>query len=403
MTFDPGALRADFPPLGAGGAKPPVYFDNACMSLRPQSVIDAITSYYTEHPSCHKRAVHSFGRKTSERFEDARETIRRFVNAQSTKEIIFTRNATEGMNILANALALRQGDVVVTTDLEHNSNTVPWKVLEKTTGIKHRRVPISPDGTVDLNLFKEAVRGAKVVSILSRSHVLGIGLPVKEIAALARAQGAQVIVDAAQSPLHEKIDVRDWDADFLVLSFHKMLGPSGMGMLYGKEALLERLPQFLTGGETVEDVDETSYIPSPLPYRFEAGLQDYAGAMGAAAAIRYLEERVGDARGVHEEKLNALITEGLSGMSRFRLLGPKDPAARGSVINFYIDGIDSGELSILLDKSENIMTRSGVHCAHAWFRKHGVTPSLRASLAFYNTESEAETFVKTLKNIIDYF
>jgi cysteine desulfurase/selenocysteine lyase len=403
MAFNPETLRKDFPPLSPRPGKPPIYFDNACMSLRPQKVIDAITTYYLEHPSCHKRAVHAFGRKTSDRFDRARESIRAFVNAESEKEIIFTRNATEGMNILANALPLEKGDVVVTSDLEHNSNTVPWKVLEKTVGIKHKRVSIPPDGSIDLEAFRTEIKGAKIVSLLSRSHVLGIKMPIKEIAAMAHEQGAQMIVDAAQSPLHETLDVRDLGADYLVLSFHKMLGPSGMGMLYGKESLLEQLPQFLTGGETVDDVDEESYVPSPLPYRFEAGLQDYAGAMGAEAAIQYLEEEVGEARGNHEAKLNAIISEGLAGMNRFRLLGPKDPAQRGSIINFYIDGIDSGELSILLDKSENIMTRSGVHCCHAWFRKHGVTPSLRASLAFYNTEREAETFVSTVKNVIDYF
>ncbi|MFH2203258.1 MAG: cysteine desulfurase [Elusimicrobiota bacterium] len=400
---DSERLRADFPSLQAAGGKRPVYFDNACTTLRPLQVVEEMNEYYLRHPSCHKRSVHAFGRMTDEKFEAAREAARAFINAEHASEIIFTRNTTEGINLIAGSYPFKEGDTVVTTDLEHNSNLIPWRALGERKGVRLTTVPVGPDGNFDLDALRAALRGGvKLVSVFSHSHVLGIAAPLAEIARLTHAAGGKLLVDAAQTPLHEKLDVRALAADFLVLSFHKMLGPSGMGLLYGRRALLEELPQFLTGGETVEDVDDRGYVPAAVPHRFEAGLQNYAGAMGAHAAIRYLD-RVGFCRREHEIELNEIITEGLAGLDRFRLLGPRDPRRRGSIVNFYLDGMDSGELSILLDKTESIMTRSGVHCCHAWYRKYRLPPTLRASLAFYNTREEAELFVRTLKNVSDYF
>lgn len=402
MAPDLDIIRKDFPPLRS--EKPPVYFDNACTTLRPVQVVEAMNAYYYEHPSCHKRAVHAFGKKTSARYDSARETARDFINAKEAAEIVFTRNSTEGLNLVAFAFPFKEGDTVITTDLEHNSNTIPWRRLRDRGKITYRVLPVGPDGNFDLDRFRELVKsGARLVSVFSHSHVMGIASPLKEIVEIAHEHGAIVLVDAAQTALHEKIDVRALDIDFLVLSFHKMLGPSGMGLLYGKRELLDSMEQFLTGGETVEDVAEDSFVPSALPEKFEAGLQNYAGALGAEAAIGYLKAAGHPNFREHETSLNRIITEGILKLDKFHIIGPEDPARRGSIVNFYVDGMDSGEISILLDKSARIMTRSGDHCAHSWYRKYKIPPGLRASLSFYNTADEATLFVEVLANFAKYY
>lgn len=397
--------RADFPLLdGKTRGDTPIYFDNACTTLRPVQVVEAMNEYYFDHPSCHRRAAHALGRKTSERYESSREAIRKFINAAEAEEIIFTRNVTEGINLIAATFPFRDGDVVLTTDMEHNSNLVPWMRLCRNRKIIHKKIPIARDKGIDLDRFQEALRsGVRLVSIFANSHVTGIASPLEDIVRISHEHGAKVLVDAAQTPLHRRIDVRKIGADFLVLSFHKMLGPSGMGALYGKREHLEALPSFLVGGETVEDVDARSFVESAIPYKFEAGLQNCAGAMGAKAAIEYLD-RVGfDHIQKNELELNCSISRELQRMDKVRLIGPSDPALRGPIVNFTVEGLDSGELSILLDKTAGIMTRSGVHCAHSWYHAHQLSPSLRVSLAFYNTQKEADVFVRTMRDIIEYF
>jgi cysteine desulfurase / selenocysteine lyase len=362
--------------------------------------------YYARHPSCHKRAVHEFGRQTTRLYDEAREGVRRHLRAPRKESIIFLRNTTEAINLVAHSLPLRSGDVVLTSDAEHNSNLLPWQFLRQAKGVLHRTFPIAPtaDGLSLGEVEAELQRGnVKLLSVFYTSHVTGVSLPVRDLAALAHRYGARILVDAAQALPHRAINVIDLDCDFMAFSFHKAFGPTGMGGLYGKAQCLEELTPFLTGGETVEDVTYEACRLSPVPERFEAGLQNYAGAIGSAAAVRYLEELGDENVRQHELQLNQQLTRQLASFPQVKILGPQDPAARGSIVNFTVDDFDSGELSILLDKTRGIMTRSGVHCCHAWFHKYSLRPSLRVSLSVYNTAEEVEAFGDTLRKILRHF
>lgn len=405
MSLDIDAIRNDFPALQRRiKGKPPVYFDNACMTLRPQAVIDAVAHYYREHPSCHRRSIHKFGKETTAAYEKAKRTVRKFINAQDADEIVFTKNATAGINIVAHGLNLQPGDVILTTTLEHNSNFLPWQFVTKRAGSTLTAVPLTPELTFDLEAYQKALTDqVKVVAVPFKSHITGYTYPVREIIRLAHAKGAVVVIDAAQSAAQDDIDVQDLNADFLVFSFHKMLGPSGMGCLFGKKSYLENLTPVFIGGETVDDVSHNAYTLTKVPERFEAGLQDYGGAMGVTAAVEYVQ-RVGlNAVRAHMARLNALVTEGIAGLPKVRVLGPAAAQERGGIVNFIIEGMDAGELSIILDESDNIMTRSGVHCCHAGYKRHNLGPSLRVSFYMYNTEQEAELFVDRLKKIVQFF
>lgn len=405
MVYDIKKIREDFPVLNQIiDGKPPIYFDNACMSLKPKQVIEAMNEYYFNHPGCHKRAIHKFGKMTTLRYKRAREAVQKFINARDSGEIIFTRNTTEGINLVANSFPFKKGDVILSTELEHNSNFLPWQVLSTKKGVVHRTFPLSQDLTFDLEKFKDVLsQEIKLVSIFHTSHISGYTLPIEEIIRLSHQYGALVLVDGAQSISCQKIDVQKLDADFFAFSFHKMLGPTGMGALYAKRRLLENMQPFLIGGETVDDVDYGFFILSEIPDRFESGLQNYAGAMGAEAAIRYLTNIGIEQIEEHQLKLNEFITDEILKFSKIKLLGSKDPKLRAGIINFYIEGMDSGELSIILDQTNNIMTRSGLHCCHAWYKKYKLPPTLRASVYFYNSIEEAQIFVQTLKKIIKYF
>jgi len=398
-------VREDFPALSQiTKGKPPIYFDNACMTLRPRQVVEAMNKYYFEHPSCHKRAVHKFGEMTTQEYKKAREAVQKFIHAKESQEIIFTKNTTEAINLVANSFAFKRGDVILTTELEHNSNYLPWQIVCKKQGLELKRFTLSQDLTFDLDKFKTVLSsGVRMVSIFHRSHVTGYALPVEEIIKLAHESRSLVLIDGAQSAPHQHIDVQKLDADFYAFSFHKMLGPTGMGCLYAKKELLENMSPYMIGGETVDDVDYDSFVLSKLPDRFEAGLQNYAGAMGVTAAISYLT-RIGMGN-IHQHitNLNEYITNEIQAIPKVILLGPQDPHLRGGIINFYIQDMDSGELSILLDQTNNIMTRSGVHCCHAWYKRNNWPPTLRVSMYFYNTMEEANIFVETLKKIVQYF
>ena len=404
-SYDVNAVRKDFPCLSEGRGAP-IYFDSACVTLKPRQVVDAIVGYYNEHPSCHKRAVHAFGEATSRRLAEARASIRTHLNVPKDGEIIFTRNTTESLNLVANAFRFRQGDVVLTSDAEHNSNLLPWQFLQKHGKVAHHTFSVPVDAALaDLSELERELATGKVrlVSVFHTSHVTGMSLPIAEITALAHQHGALVLLDAAQGLAHHPIDVSALDVDFLALSFHKAFGPSGMGALYGKLSLLEALDPFLVGGETVEDVDYRSCELSAIPGRFEAGLLNYAGALGSARALEYIAELGLPRLQAHELELNTYLTERLSRLGNVTLVGPPDPALRGSIVNMRINGMDAGELSILLDKTRNIMTRAGVHCCHAWYRKHELPPTLRVSMSAYSTMEEATTFADTLEQVLRHF
>lgn len=377
----------------------PVYFDSACMSLKPDQVIESMNSYYYEHPACAGRSSHKLGELTTAKIKEARRLVAGFINANE-KEIVFTRNTTEGINLLANSLDLKAGDLVLTTDKEHNSNLIPWQVLVRKKGIRHEIVKSNDDGTFDLERYKDLARGARLVSMVHTSNLDGTTLPAKEIIRIAHASGALVFLDAAQSAPHQKIDVKDLDVDFLAFSGHKMLGPTGTGIFYAKQALLEELEPFMVGGDTVEYSTYDGYKMLKAPEKFEAGLQDYAGIIGLGEAVRYLESVGFDGIREHEYMLNKYITEELAKLPQVKLIGPADPALRSGIISFHIDGADMHQVAIMLDEMSGIMIRSGQHCVHSWFNDRKIRNAARVSLYIHNTMAEAEEFMATLSKIV---
>lgn len=402
--MDVEKIRADFPVLQEKlKGKPIIYFDNACMSLRPVQVVEAMNEYYFKYPGCAGRSMHKIGEMVTEHYEAARKRIAKFIGAKEDKEIIFTRNTTEGLNLVANAFDFKSGDVVLTSDREHNSNLLPWQFLAKRKGIKHEIIFSAPDMTFDLGEFERKVKAIgdklKLVSIVHTSNLDGYTLPVKEVIKIAHAAGAVVMLDAAQSVPHKNIDVRKLDVDFLAFSGHKMMGPSGIGVLYGKYEQLDKLHPFLIGGDTVKDTTYDSCVLMNPPEKFEAGLQNYASAIGLAAAADYLEKVGRENIAAHEAKLNEIITAGIKDIKGLSIIGPADPKLRSGIISFNIKGMFPHDIAIMLDDTANIMIRSGAHCVHSWFNAHAIRGSARASLYLYNTREEAEMFIEKLKEV----
>ena len=390
-------IREDFPVL----SKSIIYFDSACMSLKPKQVIDKINEYYNEYPGCAGRSSHKLASRVEEEVAKARNEVKNFINAKYDSEIIFTRNTTEGLNLVANSFGLKKGDEIIISDKEHNSNLLPWLKL-KEKGIKVVVVDSNDDNTFNLENFRNSfTSNTKLVSVVHVSNLDGVENPIKEIAQITHQNNALLLVDAAQSAPHKELDVRKLDVDFMAFSGHKMLGPTGTGVLYGKKELLEKLDQFIVGGETVIDSTYQDYKKEELPMRFEAGLQDYAGIIGLGEACRYLKKiglkKVAD----HETKLNKMITEALVDNEKIELIGPKEAEKRGGIFSFNIKGMDMHHVARMLDKSKSIMTRSGAHCVHSWFNKHNMKGSVRASLYLYNTEEEVKLFVEEIKKILE--
>ncbi|NIO22696.1 MAG: aminotransferase class V-fold PLP-dependent enzyme [Candidatus Aenigmarchaeota archaeon] len=401
MGLDVEKIREDFPVLQREiNGKPIIYFDNACMTLRPVQVIEKICEYYREYPSCGERSLHKLGKRVDEEVEKARDVIKKFINAKKFEEIIFTKNTTEGINLVANSFALGKGDVILTTDKEHNSNLLPWHALAP-KGVTHEVVKSNEDNTFSLrNLENQISKGVKLVSIGQTSNLDGVTNPVKEIVKIAHDHGAKVLVDGAQSVPHHPLDVRKLGVDFLAFSGHKMMGPSGIGVLYGKKDLLEKLGAFLVGGGTVVDTTHTKAQFEDLPQKFEAGLQNYAGIIGLGEAARYLMRIGKENVEKHEIELNKRITEGID-FERVSLIGPKEPEKRGGIISFNVGRTSPHEIAMMMDEMENICVRSGAHCVHSWFNMHKLDGSVRASFYLYNTIGECDKFVETLRKVTD--
>jgi len=401
-ALDPARLRGDFPALRVEiGGRPPIYLDSACTTLRPEPVIRAMADFQRRAPACHGRSNHALGRETSRIYEGARDYIRRFLGAREAAEIIFVRNTTEALNLVAASLPLAAGDVVLTTSIEHNSNLLPWARRARRDGLRHRVHRVDLARGFDLAAFAADLSPApRVVALPHVSNLCGLTLPVAEIAAAARAVGALVVVDGAQAVATHPVDVRALGVDFYALSFHKMFGPSGVGALYGRRESLESLSPFLVGGGTVDAATFTSADFEPLPMRLEAGICNYDGAVGAATAAAWLG-RIGQ-RAAHEHAvaLNRLATDRLRRLRRLHIIGPEDPAARGAVLSFYVDGVDSEAIARLLDTRENVMVRHGKLCVHAWFHDTGTPDAVRASFSVYNTAAEVERFARTVEGAV---
>jgi len=397
--MDAKKIREDFPVLQQKiKGKQLIYFDNACMSLRPKQVIAAMNEYYEQYPACAGRSIHTLSQKVDEEYRKAREVVAKFIGAKP-EEIIFTRNTTEGINLVAHSLELKEGDAVVTSDIEHNSNLLPWQMLFK-RGVEHRIV-FSKDMQFDEGNFRNAMGDSvKLVSFVHTSNLSGYTFPAEKIAKIAHDNGSLVMFDCAQSVPHKQIDVHKLGADFIAFSGHKMLGPSGMGVLYGKKDLLEELNPFLLGGDTVANSTyETHELLKP-PEKFEAGLQNYAGAIGLAAAVKYLEKVGMNDIEKHEEKLNEIITYGIAGINGLKIIGPQPAKLRGGIISFNIEGLNPHDIAMMLDSTAGIAIRSGAHCVHSWFNANNMPRgSARASLYLYNTEEEAKIFIGKLREI----
>ncbi|HVP21350.1 MAG TPA: aminotransferase class V-fold PLP-dependent enzyme [Anaerolineaceae bacterium] len=394
-------IRQDFPILqDNSGRKAITYFDTACQSLRPKPVIEAINQYYLKTSACSGRSMHQLAAEVTRACDQSRLAVAKFLNASRKEEIVFTRNTTEGINLVANSLNLQKDDVVLISDKEHNSNLIPWQVAGRKKGIVVKRIPSKDDNTFNMAAYEQMLDNkVKLVSLGSTSNLDGVSIPAAEIIKRAHAVGALVLLDAAQTAPHQRINLKALDVDFLALSGHKMLGPSGTGVLFGKYRLLEELEPFLVGGDTVASTTYETSEFLPPPEKFEAGLQDYSGIMGLGAAVKYLGDIGFEAIQKQELLLNEAITAELRNLPKLKLIGPADARLRGGIFTFYLEGVDSHRVALMLDQMAAIMVRSGQHCVHSWFNAHNIPGSVRASLYFYNTLEEVELFTSSLKKI----
>lgn len=396
--LDVEAVRRDFPVLGRRvNGRPLCYLDNAASSQRPQSVIDSISRYYeTTHANVH-RGVHTLSQEATDLFEGARETLRRFVNARSTREVIFVRGTTEAINLVAQSYArprLAPGDEILISWLEHHANIVPWQMVCEQTGAKLRVVPITRSGEVDFEAYVQLLsERTRLVALAHVSNALGTVVPVRRFIAAARQRGIPVLLDGAQAAPHLPVDVQSLDCDFYCFSGHKMCGPTGIGVLYGRETLLADMPPWQGGGDMILAVSFERTVYNALPYRFEAGTPHIAGAVGLGAAVDYLEaiglERIAAA----EQNLLAYATRRLLEFPGLVIVGTAPEKA--AVVSFTVEGIHPHDLGTILDH-EGVAIRTGHHCAMPVMDFYGVPATARASFAFYNTRAEVDRLVDAL-------
>jgi cysteine desulfurase/selenocysteine lyase len=410
--LDVERIRADFPILARRLAddRPLVYLDSANTSQKPLSVIEAVRDHYAQHNANVARAMHQVGAEASEAYEAARDTVARFIGAPDRDEVVFTKNATEALNLVANVLAwapgdlgVRAGDDVVITEMEHHSNIVPWQLLTQRTGATLRWFGLTDEGRLDLSAIDELItERTKVVSLVWVSNALGTVNPVAEIARRAKQVGALVVVDASQAVPQMPVDVATLGADLVAFTGHKLLGPTGIGVLWGRRELLAELPPFHGGGEMIETVrmDKSTYAPPPA--RFEAGTPPIAQAVGLAAAVRYLEDVGMDNVAAHEQQVTAYALARLAEIGGVRLLGPTEMVERGGAVSFVVDGVHPHDVSQVLD-SRGIAVRAGHHCAKPAHARFGAQSSVRASGYLYTTESEIDQMVDAVRYAQQYF
>ncbi|USK59398.1 cysteine desulfurase [Peribacillus asahii] len=405
--MNPYEIRKLFPILNQEvNGQPLVYLDSAATSQKPAVVIEAIEQYYRGYNSNVHRGVHTLGTKATDAYEGAREKVRKFINASSIEEIIFTRGTTTSLNTVARSYGLanvQEGDEIVISYMEHHSNIIPWQQVAKQTGAVLKYIPLQEDGTISLEDVRETVTNAtKIVSVMHVSNVLGTINPVKEIAAIAHEHGAIMVVDGAQSTPHLKVDVQDLDCDFFAFSGHKMAAPTGIGALYGKKELLENMEPVEFGGEMIDFVGLYESTWKELPWKFEGGTPIIAGAIGLGAAIDFLEEIGLDNIERHEHHLAAYAMEKMSTIEGMTIYGPKDSAKRAGVITFNLDDVHPHDVATVLD-ADGIAVRAGHHCAQPLMKWLDVSATARASFYLYNTEEDIDKLVSSLIKTKEYF
>jgi cysteine desulfurase/selenocysteine lyase len=403
--FDVARVRAEFPILQQTiNGRPLVYLDSAASSQRPRAVLRAVEHYETHlHANVH-RGVHTLSQWATDAYERARETVRRFINAASTREIIFVRGTTEAINLVANSWGrghLSAGDEILITHLEHHANIVPWQMVCAATGARLRAAPLTATGEVDLDGFRKLLsRRTRMVAIAHISNALGTVLPVREIVRLAHAQGVPVLVDGAQAIPHAEVDVRALDCDFYAFSGHKVYGPTGIGVLYGRDSLLNAMPPWQGGGEMILSVSIESSTYNDLPAKFEAGTPNISGAIGLGAALEFVESLGRPAIAAHEHELLTLASESLAALPGVRLVGTAP--GKAAVVSFTMDGIHPHDIGTILD-SEGIAIRTGHHCAMPVMEYFGLPATARASFGCYSNVQDVERLVQGVRNVREMF
>lgn len=404
----PASLRDDFPILSDGVLEdhPLVFLDNAASTQRPRQVIDALSRVYERDYANVHRGIHTLSERSTEQYELARQHVRDFINAQHNHEVIFTQGTTASINLVARSwgdVNLRPGDEVLTTVMEHHSNLVPWQQACQRTGATLRHVPITEEGRLDLEAFDQLLsERTKLLAVTSVSNTLGTVNPIGELTRRAHEVGALVLVDAAQSVPHLRTDVQAWNVDFLAFSGHKMLGPSGVGILYGREGLLEAMPPFLGGGSMINEVRLDGFTPADLPAKFEAGTPPIAPAIGMSAAVDYLEGIGLEAIHRHEQVLVEMAYRALSEIEGLRILGPP-PEHRASLVSFVFEHIHAHEFAQVLNDSFGVAVRAGHHCTQPLHRLLGIQASTRASFYLYNQPSDIERLVEGIRAVQQMF
>ncbi len=395
-------IRADFPILKRlVHGKRLIYLDNAATTQKPKQVIDAISDYYTNYNSNIHRSVHQLAEEATEAFEDTREKMREFINAKSNEEIIFTKNATEALNLASKCASeklLKKGDKILVTEMEHHSNFVPWQQIAKKVGAKLEIASVTEEGLIDEADLEKKLEGSKIFAFTQMSNVLGTINDVKRLAKLAHQCGCMVFVDGAQSAPHFPIDVQNLSCDFFALSAHKMLGPTGVGCLYGRKEILEEIPPFLLGGDMIREVhrDETKW--NDLPWKFEAGTSNIADVIGFGAGLDYLKKVGMENVWRHERTLCESAVEELNKISFMKIYGPEDPEKRGAVFSFNVGKVHAHDIASILD-SEGIAIRSGHHCAQILMEKLEVPATSRASFYLYNGLDDLETLCEGIRKV----
>ena len=404
-AFDPEAARADFPVLARQVYGKPMYFlDTAASAQKPQAVIDAVSEAYSGDYANIHRGVYYLSQKATEAYDAARAKIAAFLNARQSEEIVFTRNATEAINLVAYSYGrkfLKEGDEVVLSEMEHHANIVPWQMLRDAVGVTLTVIPISDTGELDMDAYERALKGnVKLVAMTHMSNALGTVTPIAEIIRLAHEAGAKILVDGCQMVPHEKVDLQALDADFYVFSGHKLYGPTGIGVLYGKRALLDSMPPYQTGGDMIRTVTFAKTTFAEVPARFEAGTPHIAGAIGLGAAVDYLSQFDMAAIHAHEMDVAEYARAQLQAINRVRLYG--EAKTRGSLVSFWLDGAHPHDIGTILDR-EGVAVRGGHHCAQPVMEHFGIPGTVRASFGLYNTRADADALIAGVHKVMEIF